>query len=550
MSIEDLVTELLLRWEDDPALSPEDLCREYQDHPEHAALLEAVRREMGALRAADAFLDTSKGDGSEAGPGAPEPSPRVAPAGTAPLPRYRPVAFHAKGGLGEVYRAEDEEPHREVALKRIREDHRGDAQQRRSFLREAEITAKLEHPGVVPVHGLQVDADGEPYYAMRFIRGESLDAAIKQFHEANRQPGRDPGERSLALRQLLSRFVAVCNTVAYAHSRGVLHRDLKPANIMLGAYGETLVVDWGLAKPFERTEAERATGEQTLQPPSAGAAAGTLPGVPKGTPAYMSPEQADGRWDELGPATDIFSLGATLYALLVGQPPFQGRTAQEALQRARRGEFPPPRQVRRDVPRALEAVCLKAMARKPEDRYATALGLPTDVERWLADEPVGAWREPVPARLGRWARRNKPQVAGVAAVVLTALLLGGFGISWWQWQRSVTAQAAMPDVQKAEDVLQQLLDPAEARQALDRADARLGGAGPADLRERIQRLRQDMAFVEELEQARLKAATWVDSGFDYRGADRAYADAFAKHDIDVMRLPPEEAAPHPGPSMS
>jgi non-specific serine/threonine protein kinase/serine/threonine-protein kinase len=427
MSIDDVVTELLLRWEDNPALSPEDLCRPYKGGEEYAALLEAVRREIGALRAAAAFLDTSNADGSAPGSGGSEPAPDVRAAGAGPRQRYRPVAFHARGGLGEVYRAEDEELHREVALKRVKAEYQGDAQQRRAFLREAEITAKLEHPGIVPVHGLEHDGAGEPCYAMRFIRGESLDAAIKQFHEADRQPGRSPGERSLALRQLLSRFVAVCNTMAYAHSRGILHRDLKPANIMLGDYGETLVVDWGLAKPFERTERERVTGEQTLPPASAGAAAGTLPGVARGTPAYMSPEQAEGRWDELGPASDLFSLGATLYALLVGRPPFQGRTAQEALQRARRCEFPPPRQVGRDVPGALEAVCLKAMAREPEGRYATALELAADVERWLADEPVSALREPLAARARRWARKHPGPVAGLAATLLVGLL--GLGIS-------------------------------------------------------------------------------------------------------------------------
>jgi serine/threonine-protein kinase len=188
--------------------------------------------------------------------------------GTALETRYRPQSLHAKGGLGEVWRAEDEELHREVALKRIQERHRGNVEGLRRFVREAEITAKLQHPGVVPVHGLGRDADGRLCYAMRFIEGGTLDEALKRFHEADRQPGRDPGERSLALRELLNRFIAVCNTVAYAHSRGILHRDLKPSNIMLGDYGETLVVDWGMAKPFARTEVERSTGEATLMPPA------------------------------------------------------------------------------------------------------------------------------------------------------------------------------------------------------------------------------------------------------------------------------------------
>ena len=173
--------------------------------------------------------------------------------------RFRILRPHAEGGLGEVYVARDEELHREVALKQIQDRHADDPTSRARFLLEAEITGGLEHPGIVPVYGLGSDADGRPFYAMRFIRGESLKEAIARFHAAD-DPRRDPGERALALRQLLGRFVDVCNAVAYAHSRGVLHRDLKPGNIMLGPYGETLVVDWGLAKVVGRPEGRRSRG--------------------------------------------------------------------------------------------------------------------------------------------------------------------------------------------------------------------------------------------------------------------------------------------------
>src|SRR5262249_20241143 len=162
--------------------------------------------------------------------------------------RYRILRPHASGGLGDVFVAEDQELHREVALKEIRPQHAHNTHSRGRFLLEAEITGGLEHPGIVPVYGLGQYADGRPYDAMRFIYGDNLKEAIRRFHEAD-VPGRDPGERALALRQLLRRFMDVCNAVAYAHSRGVLHRDLKPGNIMLGKFGETLVVDWGLAKP-------------------------------------------------------------------------------------------------------------------------------------------------------------------------------------------------------------------------------------------------------------------------------------------------------------
>ena len=142
----------------------------------------------------------------------------------------------------------DTELNRDVALKRIKALN-PDADRCRRFLVEGEVTGRLEHPGVVPVYGLGHDAAGRPFYVMRFVRGETLQEAIQRFHAADR-PGRDPGERSKALREPLGQFVATCNTMAYAHSRGILHRDLKPSNIMLGPYGETLVVDWGLAKPF------------------------------------------------------------------------------------------------------------------------------------------------------------------------------------------------------------------------------------------------------------------------------------------------------------
>src|SRR5262245_58841 len=201
--------------------TPEEYRRRF---PEHTALLEG-------LFVPGADLSATTIDGAV-------PGPRQSPGATAS--RYVPLRPHARGGLGEVHVARDAELHREVALKRIQAPYAQDPESRRRFLLEAEVTARLEHPGVVPVYGLVQDDHGQPCYAMRLIQGETLQEAIRRFHEADR-PGRDPAERRLALRGLLGRFVAVCNTVAYAHSRGVLHRDLKPANVLLGKYGETLV---------------------------------------------------------------------------------------------------------------------------------------------------------------------------------------------------------------------------------------------------------------------------------------------------------------------
>jgi serine/threonine-protein kinase len=333
--------------------------------------------------------------------------------------RFRILRPHARGGLGEVFVACDEELHREVALKEIQGRHADHRDSRTRFVLEAEITGGLEHPGIVPVYGLGHYADGRPFYAMRFIRGDSLQQAVEAFHKAD-VPGRDVGERTLSLRQLLGRFVDVCQAIAYAHSRGVLHRDLKPGNIMLGQYGETVVVDWGMAKAGSGADLAANSAEGPLRPVMASNTEPTRMGSVVGTPEFMPPEQAAGRLDHLGPASDVYSLGATLYCLLTGKAPFEAKEDGALLQRVQKGDFPAPRQVKRNTPAALVAICLKAMALRPEDRYASARALADDIEQWLADEPVSAWSEPLAVRLRRWLGRHRTLVTGVAAAVLVA----------------------------------------------------------------------------------------------------------------------------------
>jgi serine/threonine protein kinase/tetratricopeptide (TPR) repeat protein len=395
--------------------------------------------------------------------------------------RFALRGLHAKGGLGEVFTARDTELNREVAVKRIQSRYADDPSSRRRFLSEAEITARLDHPGVVPVFGLVSDGFGRPCYAMRFIRGETLKDELERYHgferatrsadratektaseskeplpspalglETNAQP------RSVMFRQLLQRFIAVCQAIGYAHTRKVIHRDIKPANVMVGAFGETLVVDWGLAKALDdgpdpakimKTIAEsrfRHDPDATEMPSHM-----TLAGTAVGTPAYMAPEQASGKIELVGTAADIYSLGATLFAILTGKAPFSGSTP-ETLDRVRRGQFQPPRSVNPDTPAPLDAICCKAMALRPEDRYSTATDLAADVERWLSDEPVSCYRDPIFARLARWARRHPARVAAGVSLLLAGVLAAG-GVAWAVNEGRKNTQAALDLVTKEEE---------------------------------------------------------------------------------------------------
>jgi serine/threonine protein kinase len=368
--------------------------------------LQASLRTMPTVAAPDPYMTVAQSVGAATSSGS----------------RFRIVRPHARGGLGEVFVAQDQELHREVAVKQIQMRHADEPESRVRFVQEAEITGGLEHPGIVPVYGLGSYADGRPYYAMRFIRGDSLKDAIERYHGAAGK-ARSLADRSLELRSLLGRVIDVCDAIEYAHSRGVLHRDLKPGNIMLGKYGETLVVDWGLAKSVDRPDVAERLGESALRPSTMSGTAPTQMGSAVGTPQFMSPEQAAGRLDQLGPTSDVYSLGATLYCVLTGRAAFEDSDLGLTLRKVERGEFPRPREINKDLSPPLEAICLKAMSLVQADRYPTPRSLADDLEHWLADEPVAAYREPAGERLARWTRRNRAWAQAIAAAVLLVAIV-------------------------------------------------------------------------------------------------------------------------------
>ncbi len=352
--------------------------------------------------------------------------PADADAGSEPIEgfddsgRYSLVSMHAWGGTGQVWKARDHDLGRDVAVKLLRPEAAGSANARGRFLREARITGLLQHPGIVPVYELRRSDTGRAFYAMRFISGRTLSQAARAVH-ASVKPGR---AAALDLRELLRAFVSACQTVAYAHSRGVIHRDLKGQNVVLGDYGEVMVVDWGLAKVLGEPEPVPLPGALISQPAAEtpdeeDELTRTIEGDILGTPGSMAPEQALGQVDRIEPRTDVYGLGAILYEILVGEPPYRGKL-NDVLRRVV-GEPPePPRHRVAGTPAALEAVCLKCLAKDPADRYGSAGELADDVLRYLADEPVTAFAEPWTTRFRRWADRHRTVAAASAAALLVA----------------------------------------------------------------------------------------------------------------------------------
>src|SRR5215469_15483938 len=289
-----------------------------------------------------------------------------------------------RGGQGIVFRARQKSLNRTVALKVIGLGQWATSAHVKRFRLEAEAAARLEHPGIVPIHDVG-ERDGSCYFSMKFVEGGQLDAVAK----------REP----MPIRRAAELIARIARTIHYAHEHGILHRDIKPGNILLDAKGEPHLTDFGLARLVESESSVTHTLDVL------------------GTPSYMAPEQAVGNNAAVSSATDVYGLGAVLYQLLTGHPPFAGGTTYETIKLLLETEPSPPRLLNPKVDRDLSTICLKCLEKDPRRRYSSALALAEDLEHWLKHEPIAAQRVGPLVRGRKWVRRN-PGIAVMAAMLL------------------------------------------------------------------------------------------------------------------------------------
>jgi serine/threonine-protein kinase len=419
-------------------------------------------------------------------------------AGLPHIPGYEVEAVLGHGGMGVVYKARQQALDRPVALKMLLAGPFAAPDELQRFHRETAALARLRHPNIVAVFDAG-DVEGRPYYSMEFIEGGSLAQKLAGTPQ--------PAGATAALLSTLAAAVQV------AHQAGIVHRDLKPGNILLTADGTPRIADFGLARHVE------------------GGAGLTLSGVPMGTPNYMAPEQARGQARAIGPAVDVYALGAILYELLTGRPPFQAETPADTVLQVISQEPVAPARLNAKVPRDLDTICLKCLQKEPPRRYATAAALAEDLGRFLRGEAIAARPEGLVARLARRVRRRPALSAAIMASALLLGVLAGGGL-WVLSERSAqrraqdaadsaTQQAAADDMDEMVEWLKKSSWP-EARAALERAKGRLGEHDSTELRRRLDQGQRDLALGIQLDAIVLNA-------YDTRGGlpDPSQPDEFA-----------------------
>jgi len=352
-----------------------------------------------------------------------------------------------RGGMGAVLQVRDRNIERTVAMKIILDPSDPPATRYR-FIREARILGQLEHPNIVPIHELGLDAQGRAYYTMKMVRGVHLHQVLERLRAG------DPATVArYPLPQLMTVFLKLCDAVAYAHSKGVIHRDLKPENVMLGDYGEVLLMDWGLAKTLPSspldlpTEPEPMPAEFPAPPAPEAMPHLTMDGTVMGTPHFMAPEQAEGRVLDINERTDTFALGGILYSMLTLHPPFSGKTNEEVMQKAIAGTIIPPTTYNRPanrsdatgisilphcqdgrIPETLAGIAMKALARAPSQRYQTVSALADDIKAYEAGFAASFEEKTLLRQLALLVKRRKTEFALGAAALLLLLAVGGVAV--------------------------------------------------------------------------------------------------------------------------
>ena len=355
--------------------------------------------------------------------------------------RYRARDEIARGGMGAILKVWDEDLRRPLAMKVALRDDGGTtgaasdagSQKRLSrFLEEAQITSQLDHPGIVPVHDLGIDAEGRVYFTMQLVDGRDMRDIVALAHS---------GEEGWDLKRIVGVLVRVCEALAYAHAKDVVHRDVKPGNVMVGKFGEVFLMDWGLAKVMGREEemdAATSTIIHTLRSDGS-SAEHTIAGDVVGTPAFMAPEQALGRGDEVGPASDIYAVGAMLYLILTGQIPYQplgeAVSALTILEAVKTGPPWSVKKINPDAPPELIAICEKAMSRETPDRFSDAMALGAELRNWLEGHAVATYETGLFYGLKKWVGRNKAMAGTLLGMVF--LVIGGLGLLFQQQQKSI-----------------------------------------------------------------------------------------------------------------